>query len=214
MSVKGPDGIAPCSPVDYHIFMVRVSSVHYMFRRALHSLESPVADIVRDADDRLAQVIGKLPSHLQPDEPQTSYTKRRDRIYPWVPWQRVYLTLVLLYHRMVINRTLQSSWLVDRDKHGGPRAICLSSAKEILSIQREWTTPLAKRRQWYDHSFLCLSVYTDFEPFPGIPPFILMQRLRAYCATFKYILLLVLPIVRTCSAIQSPIYHSLNQLVL
>ena len=148
MIAKCCDGIAPCSPVDYHIFMVMVSSVYHKFRRRLRAAERPVIDLVRDADNQLAQIIASLPSHLQPDEPQSNYIKRRDKTYPWIPWQRVYLTLVLLYHRMVINRTLQSSWLVDQDSYSGPRAVCLSSAKGILLIQRDWTIPLAKRRQW------------------------------------------------------------------
>lgn len=111
-------------------------------------MESPVVEIVQDADNKLAEIISNLPGHLQPDQPQDDYTNRRDTTYPWIAWQRVYLTLVLLYYRMVINRTLQSSWLIDQDKYGGPRAICLSSARGILLIQREWTIPLTKRRQW------------------------------------------------------------------
>jgi len=148
MTAKGHDGIAPCSPVDYHIFMISVSSVYHRFRRNLRSIESPVVEIVQDADNKLAEIISNLPSHLQPDQPQDDYINQRDTTYPWIGWQRVYLTLVLLYYRMVINRTLQHSWLSDQGKYGGPRAICLSSAKGILLIQREWTIPLTKRRQW------------------------------------------------------------------
>lgn len=129
--------------------MISVSSVYQRFRRLLRSLDRPLVDLVRDTDNQLAEIISNLPAHLQPDEPADDYTKQRDETYPWVPWQRVYLTLVLLYYRMVINRTLQSSWLADEGKYGGPRAICLSSARGILLIQSKWKIPMAKRRQWY-----------------------------------------------------------------
>lgn len=148
MTTNSSGGIAPCFPVHYHIFMIRVSAVYHRFRRRLRIGDTPSEDVVRDADNELAQTIADLPSHLQPDEPQSHYTKERDRCYPWVPWQRVYLTLVLLYHRMVINRTLQTRWLIDPDRYSGPRAICLRSAEGILWIEREWTMPIAKRRQW------------------------------------------------------------------
>lgn len=148
MATQGNKGIAPCFPVDYHIFMIRVSSINERFRRNLRFSQQPLLEIVQKIDNELAEIISTLPSHLHPDEPQNDYTARRDEAYPWIPWQRKYLKLVLLYHRMVVNRTLQRSWLVEQERYCGPRAICLSSARSILLIQREWTTPLTKRRQW------------------------------------------------------------------
>ncbi|EXJ82983.1 hypothetical protein A1O3_06800 [Capronia epimyces CBS 606.96] len=108
----------------------------------------PLTEIVRDADNRFADIIDGLPPHLQPDEVKTDETRARDALYPWIPWQQVNLTLVLLNFRLAINRCLQHEWLADPTNLSGPRAICLSSAKGIIWISQHWAAPIARRRQW------------------------------------------------------------------
>ena len=141
----------PCgaAPINYHTSMARIASVYYRFRSSLQSSTRSVVDLVRDADTQLAEVINELPRHLQPVSEQTSEEALGDVLHPWIPWQRWNITLVLLYHRLHINRTLQHEWLESTELHRGPRSVCLTSAQAIIHNTKLSTQPLNKRRNWY-----------------------------------------------------------------
>jgi hypothetical protein len=137
-------------PVYYHIALAKIATVYYRFRKTLQTQTDETINIVRTADKQLADIISGLPTHLQPDEPRTRWTDIRDTERPWISWQKWDLTLVLLYYRLAINRTLQREWHVSPEKLSGQRAICLDSARSILWISRNWDYPVAQRKQWYD----------------------------------------------------------------
>jgi hypothetical protein len=111
-----------------------------------------LVDLVREADCNLADIINTLPRHLQPVSEQTSAEERGDILHPWIPWQRWNITLVLLYYRLHINRTLQHEWLASPGSHRGPKAVCLHSAKAIIDNTKLCTQPMNKRRNWYVYS--------------------------------------------------------------
>ncbi len=110
---------------------------------------APLEDAVRAADDELAQVIETLPEHLQPSltggDDQTS---DRQPVQPWVKWQRVDITLVLLHHRVRINRTLQRQWTASPGQYSRARAVSIQSAMDIIWISRHWDQPISMRKQW------------------------------------------------------------------
>lgn len=127
--------------------MIRISSAFQRFRQLLHSGIS-LREAVQDSDNQFANIIEELPPHLQPDEVQDEYTRERDSHCPWIRWQHADLRLVLLYHRLAINRLLQSEWVESPGSLGGARSICLSSALGIEAVTQKWELPMARRRQW------------------------------------------------------------------
>ncbi|KAK1635664.1 hypothetical protein BDP81DRAFT_376380 [Colletotrichum phormii] len=140
--VEGPQ------PVLYHIFMARTSTVYHRFRSALREGTRSVSEIVRLADDELAEVINTLPAHLQPDGGKSKEMQELEIIYPWIKWQRFDISLVLLHHRMRINRSLQKEWLAAPGLYDWARAVCIRSAMDIIWITHNWDQPVAMRRQW------------------------------------------------------------------
>ena len=154
MTLPSPDPLPPLQErghiqhVYYHIFMSRTSTVYYRFRASLRAGERPMADIVRRADDELAEVINTLPEYLQPDSVETEAIDRLETEYPWVKWQRFDITLVLLHHRLRINRVLQSEWLSSPGKYDWARSVCVKSATSIIWISHNWDQPATMRKQW------------------------------------------------------------------
>ncbi|TEA21744.1 putative transcription factor lepB [Colletotrichum sidae] len=140
-----PGGI---QPVQYHIFMARTSIVYHRFRSALRDGARSVAEIVRLADDELAEVINTLPEHLEPDGGRTKAMQKLEIDHPWIKWQRFDISLVLLHHRMRINRALQNEWLKSPREYGWARSVCIRSAVDIIWITHNWDQPAAMRRQW------------------------------------------------------------------
>ncbi|KAK1687495.1 hypothetical protein BDP55DRAFT_630687 [Colletotrichum godetiae] len=140
--VEGPQ------PVLYHIFMARTSTVYHRFRSALREGTRSVSEIVRLADDELAEVINTLPAHLQPDGGKSKEMQGLEIIHPWIKWQRFDISLVLLHHRMRINRSLQKEWLAAPGLYDWARAVCIRSAMDIIWITHNWDQPVAMRRQW------------------------------------------------------------------
>jgi hypothetical protein len=136
-----------CYPVQYHIVMIRISAAMQRFRQLLRRGQ-PLAEAVQDVDYQFATIIEELPSHLQPDEVQDESTRERDACYPWIRWQHADLRLVLLYHRLAVNRVLQTQWVGSPESLSGPRSICLSSALGIQAVTRCWDLPMSRRRQW------------------------------------------------------------------
>ena len=149
VSLPFPGVYEAVAPVHYHRVMAQIARTYYRFRIALRARVLAIEDVVKEADRQLANIIDKLPPHLQPDSPEHSQNAVRDENCPWIAWQRWDLCLVLLYYRLNINRTLQKEWLASPDSLSGPRSICISSAKSIVWITQQSILPIAKRRQWY-----------------------------------------------------------------
>lgn len=146
--VIGPNGLL-IHPVQYHIFMAQTSTVYHRFTTALRCSQLPITDLVRAADAELAEVINTLPTHLQPESAGAESTEALESAYPWVRWQRVYATLILLYHRLRINRTLQKDWATDPAPYAWARAVGLRTARDIIWITQNWEQPADERRDWY-----------------------------------------------------------------
>ncbi|KAF3800101.1 hypothetical protein GCG54_00015480 [Colletotrichum gloeosporioides] len=140
-----PGGI---QPVQYHIFMARTSIVYHRFRSALREGSRPIAEVVRLADDELAEVINTLPEHLQPDGGKRERMQNLEIEHPWIKWQRFDISLVLLHHRMRINRALQKEWMMSPGQYEWARTVCIRSAMDIIWITHNWDQPAAMRRQW------------------------------------------------------------------
>lgn len=135
-------------PVQYHIFMARTALVFARFRNAVYRSNAPLGDAVRRADEELAEIINTLPRHLQPEESSSRWTKQVEALHPWVSWQRYDITVVLLHHRLRINKALQSAWREEPQKYNWARAICIDTAKDLIWISNNWDQPVARRRQW------------------------------------------------------------------
>jgi hypothetical protein len=146
-SVTASDGIQ-IHPVQYHIFMSRTAKSYHRFRMTMQSSGLAVVDIVRAADEELAELIDTLPTHLQADLEGAEHTNELEATYPWVRWQRIDTTLVLLYHRLRINCTLQESWMADPGSCASARAVCLRTARDIIFISQNWELPAHEKRQW------------------------------------------------------------------
>ncbi|KZL75557.1 C6 zinc finger domain-containing protein (nucleus protein) [Colletotrichum tofieldiae] len=139
------DGV---QPVLYHIFMARTATVYHGFRSALRDGTRPVDEVVRSTDEALAEVINTLPDHLQPDSGRNKGMRELEDAHPWVKWQRFDISLVLLHHRMRINRALQNEWLEAPGQYDWARGVCIRSAMDIIWITHNWDQPAAMRRQW------------------------------------------------------------------
>ncbi|KAL2291225.1 hypothetical protein FJTKL_13861 [Diaporthe vaccinii] len=146
-SVIGPGGLE-MHPVQYHIFMARTSTVYNRFRMGLRGSQVPLDEAVRRADEELAEIINTLPQHLSPEGTDRDHESELEALYPWIRWQRVDVTLVLLCHRLRINRVLQSEWQADYSQYGWARSICLRAAKDLIWISQNWEQSAAKRSQW------------------------------------------------------------------
>ena len=154
MTLPTPDPISThyedgdVQPVHYHIFMSRTSTVYYRFRASVRDGVHPITDLVRWADEELAEVINTLPDYLQPDSGETETIHRLEATYPWVKWQRFDITLVLLHHRLRINRVLQRQWLSSPGEYEWARSVCIKSATAIIWISHNWDQPATMRKQW------------------------------------------------------------------
>ena len=133
------------APIQYHRVMAQISITIHRFRMNLRYRRMPPQQVVLQADAQLAELIDTMPSHLQPDAP---HDLRREEMHPWIAWQKWDLSLVFLYYRLHINRTLQRCWLSAPEILSGPRSICVSSAKGIVWVTQHSNQPIAKRRQW------------------------------------------------------------------
>lgn len=137
-------------PAHYHLFMARTAKVYYRFRKKLHAGVLAPDMVVRAADEELALVIDTLPDHLQPgSEIPAGVSELDESAQAWIKWQRFDVTLVLLHHRIRINRILQRDWLTRPDKYAWARAICIQSSLDTVWISRNWDQPMSMRKQWY-----------------------------------------------------------------
>ncbi|KAH7368685.1 hypothetical protein B0T11DRAFT_277483 [Plectosphaerella cucumerina] len=134
-------------PAHYHAFMARTARVYHRFCRSVIYDSGPLEESVRAADDELAQIIETLPDHLQPDL-SCSQMQEGECEEPWVTWQRFDVTLVLLHHRMAINRTLRHLWIKSPIQYGWARVVSIRSATDIIWISQNWNQPFTMRKQW------------------------------------------------------------------
>lgn len=138
-------------PIQYHLVMIQLAQLFHRFRTRLHSVlhdAIQLGSFVLNTDESLAQIIESLPTHLRHEQQEDGSTSSLEIVKPWIAWQRVNLSLALLYHRIVINRVLQNQWVQDPETFARTRAICLGSAKGIISLTEECFTDLAKHRPW------------------------------------------------------------------
>ncbi|KAK7427779.1 hypothetical protein QQZ08_005717 [Neonectria magnoliae] len=138
-------------PVQYHIAMIKLAKICYQIKFRLRISRwqaNEIAEFVFTADEQLALLISNLPSHLQFDEKQSATSIGRDRLLPWIPWQRISITKALLYYRMVIGRLLQAHWLDGSIGGTRTRAICISSAQGLINTTRGESMDPSKMRPW------------------------------------------------------------------
>ena len=138
-------------PIEYHIAMIRVAKVYYQIRYKLRLRiwdAATVAGVVFSADEQLATLISGLPSHLQLGEEPTDTTRERDLQYPFIPWQKESLSIVLSYYRMSIGRLLQDYWLDGSITGTRTRAICMSSAQGLINCSMSRMNDASKMRPW------------------------------------------------------------------
>lgn len=134
--------------IQYHIAMIKVAQIIHRFRAALRLGSAlSVSRLVMQADDSLANLIESLPHHLRAGEDH-SFEATRYPDEPWIPWQRTNLSLVLFYHRIVINRVLQDQWVQDPVAFQRTRSICLGSARGIIDLAKGFEGSVARRRPW------------------------------------------------------------------
>jgi hypothetical protein len=145
-SIPMPNG-SRIHPVQYHIFMSRTARAYHRFQRALQNNQGSKLGIVRAADEQLAELIDDLPPHLQPDM-KSGVDSELETVHPWIRWQKVEFTLVLLYHRLCLYRVLQAEWTRSPEEFASPRAVCLITARDIIWISQNWELPHSERRQW------------------------------------------------------------------
>lgn len=135
--------------IDYHTFMARSATVCRKFAGAVHRRDRPRIELVRRADEQLADIIAALPEHLQPELSETSTSMSEiEVLHPWLRWQRVNVTLVLLTHRLFVHLTLRNAWQQEAEKYRWAKIVSLQTAKNIIFISRNWELPAANRRQW------------------------------------------------------------------
>jgi len=142
------DRLADVDPVHYHIFMIKIAAVYHRFRQSLKRSITAIEEVVRVADEELAIVIDTLPEHLQPELGTQAGVRELELSQPWIKWQRFDITLVLLHHRVRINRTLQDYWLSSPERYAWARAVCIRASLDIVWINRNWDQPVSMRKQW------------------------------------------------------------------
>ncbi|KAE9989012.1 hypothetical protein EG328_003329 [Venturia inaequalis] len=139
-------------PVEYHLQMIKISRLIHSFRSSLRQTDGQtrqISNLVLRTDEALAEIIESLPSHLQMHQVPTDEALADEKHSPWIAWQRLNLSLSLLYYRIVINRVLQDQWFQDPETFARTRAICLSSAQGIISLSAQFDPSLARHRPWY-----------------------------------------------------------------
>lgn len=147
-------------PIHYHIAMIRTAQVKHRFRSALKTnvlTQSDVVKLVIKVDEDLAHIIDGLPSYLRADSngsPLSSslslpHGEEKEIQFPWIPWQRVRISLVLLSLRMRVNRILQGAWSGEGTLLRRIRSICLGSSNAIITLALQGDVPQKYLNTWY-----------------------------------------------------------------
>jgi hypothetical protein len=135
-------------PVQYHIIMAKVATIHHQLHAKLRLRRwspSGIADFVIQADVQLAEVVDQIPSHLQSNSGSAGEI---EHVLPWIPTQRTSLAMVLLYYRLAINRILQTYWLEGSTNFARARSICLSSAMGMIRSATSDVVTFRRLRSW------------------------------------------------------------------
>lgn len=138
--------------------MAMTAKVHFRFRMAARTHPACRAEVVRQADMELADVIASLPSHLGPEHRNVSSLEELDATRPWVKWQRFSVALVLLHCRMRMHWSLASLWRQDSKGYAWARTVAMESASQIIWISSNWDQPAEMRTQWYCYTL------AEFDP--------------------------------------------------
>jgi hypothetical protein len=150
-------GLAPTPtpeprPVQYHIIMAKVATIHHQLHAKLRLRRwspSGIADFVIQADSQLADIVDQIPHHLQADNGSANHhAEDIEHVLPWIPNQRTSLAMVLLYYRIAINRILQTYWLEGSTNFARARSICLSSAIGVIRSAISGDITFRRLRSW------------------------------------------------------------------
>lgn len=142
--------VIPCQ-VQYHIIMARIAIVYNKLTSKLCACDwsdTDIGKIVNTADNDLAAIVDELPPHLQNDESTTPETRQRHAKFPWISWQITGLTLVLLYHRVCINRVLQQHHSEGSVYYARARSISISSASGMIRAAHSMQPDKSRLRSW------------------------------------------------------------------
>ncbi|CAD0113757.1 unnamed protein product, partial [Aureobasidium uvarum] len=136
-------------PIQYHNAMIRLAYEYHRFASRLPGVSgdaSALEDYVLQADESLAKIIDELPPHLT----MLGHTDDHQVVQhvPWVTWQRETFILALLFYRLTVNRVLQHQWLDCEISSSRAGAVCLSSAKALITLVDRDSTSIIMRRCW------------------------------------------------------------------
>jgi hypothetical protein len=126
-------------PIQYHIAMIRLAQEYHRFASRLPIMTDNAAELksfVLEADESLARIIDELPPHLTMSGQINGQVM--EELTPGA----------LLFYRLNINRVLQHQWLSCDVAFKRARAICLSSAKAIISLVDGDSDTLVLYRSW------------------------------------------------------------------
>jgi hypothetical protein len=140
------------SPWWYHRILCETALIYHQFIQALRKKETDLETLVRAGDEALANVIDSLPPHLQPYREETLHPHLVDEQYPWIRWQRVDLTTILLLCRAKINYECRRGWSTSPPSSLARRMLCLESAKSVIMVLESAEMPIHQRRFMYVHS--------------------------------------------------------------
>lgn len=149
--IAKPSSQEPC-PVQYHIVMAEIAKIYHQLHAKLRVRRwsaTEVADFVVQADDQLADVIERLPPHLQHTaDASVNVIEGLEQRLPWIATQRTSLVVVLLYYRLAINRILQTYWIEGSMNFARARSICLSSAVGLIHSVTSSPVQFNRLRSW------------------------------------------------------------------
>ena len=136
---------------EYHAVLGKLSMALRRFQERLvltDNQKRAVASAARDADEELATIVLQLPSHLKADDAADEERFERDLAFPWIPWQKQNICVLLLYYRLAINRSILHSEHGDSLAARGARAVCLDSAHGIYAniVLHDNESPTPDRR--------------------------------------------------------------------
>ncbi len=134
------------SPYVYHVISSQVAVVMHRFSKALRRAPDLLERLVRDSNDQLAIIKTRLPYHLQSDVPGSVELSAAEGRHPWIRWQRLELSTLLLHCRILVNRQCRWRWNDNLKMFLGPRNVCMESARSLISILSEAHPPLHQRR--------------------------------------------------------------------
>ncbi|GME61721.1 hypothetical protein P154DRAFT_450946 [Neofusicoccum parvum] len=128
------DTISCPRPIHYHITLAKLASALNRFTSSFGHVVSLQA-AVQSADNDLANIISELPPHLCAGEASSALESAPG----WVSWQQRSISVLFLYYRMVVNRTICNNEPKGSAVSAGATAICFEAAHGIcrLLVEKE-----------------------------------------------------------------------------